>query len=232
VAIAAQLPLGLVHDAHYGRDTFVVGAPNYAALALVERWPDWPQNLVLLSGPEGSGKTHLAHIWAERSGGEILPASRLHEVDAVRFLTGGAGVVEDIDRSVSEQALFHLINTCREIGASLLMTSRKAIGEWQVGLPDLGSRLRLAAPAVVAAPDEVLLRQILVKLFADRQLIVDRSVIDFLLPRMERSFSAAAEIVADLDREALASGRPITRPMAARLLSSRQGTSDEFTDFE
>ena len=228
---ARQLPLGLVHRAEYGRDSYVVGASNRAALALIERWPDWPQDIVLLSGPEGAGKTHLAHIWAERSGAEFVLLQDRSGAGKATFLRRKAAVVEDIDRATgAEQALFHLINSAREAGASLLLTSRYPAGSWPVGLPDLRSRLRLAAPATLAAPDDALLRQVVVKLFADRQLIVDKSVVDFLLPRIERSFAAAAHIVAELDHEALASSRAITRPMAAQVLDRVHAALDGSPD--
>lgn len=228
-----QIPLGLVHPAEYGRDAFAVGASNRAALALVEKWPDWPQHVVLLSGPEGAGKTHLAHIWAAKSQAQIAGARNLQTIDPAGFLRGGAGVVEDIDQAgTDEQKVFHLINIGRELGGSLLLTSRRTAGGWPIELADLRSRLRLAAPAELAAPDEALLRQVMVKLFADRQLIVDRAVLDFLLPRIERSFSAATRIVAELDLEALASGRAITRPMAAAVLGRVHGALDESTDWQ
>ena len=119
-----------------------------------------------------------------------------------------------------DAALFHLINSAREAGASLLLTSRSPAGDWRVGLPDLASRLRMAAPATLAAPDDDLLRQVLVKLFADRQIMISRPVVDYLLLRMERSLRAAVDLVEALDRTALAEGGAITRPMAARVLSA------------
>ena len=223
----SQLTLPLGHDPQYGRDDFVVWPSNEAALRLIDRWPDWPAPVVVLSGPAGSGKTHLAHIWAERAGAEVLAASRL---DAVLARPGRVVALDDIDpQAVPEQPLFHLINSATEAGAHLLVTSRSPAALWKVGLPDLRSRLRLAAPAALASPDDDLLRQVLVKLFADRQLFVERPVIEYLLVRMERSLAAALVLVDRLDREALAAGNPITRAMAARFLAETEDVED-FSD--
>jgi chromosomal replication initiation ATPase DnaA len=227
----SQLPLALPHAPSFGRDDFMTGPSNSAALHLIESWPDWPAPVVLLTGPSGSGKTHLAHIWAERASAEIVPAAALSlDTDVSRLAPGGAIVVEDIlPDAVPEAALFHLINGVRELGSSLLLTSRSAPDDWRASLPDLRSRLRLAAPATLGAPEDDLLRRVLVKLFADRQLVVDKPVIDYLISRMERSLSAAVALVEAIDQEALAAGRRITRSMAAGILAGT-ATSGEFAD--
>lgn len=229
----SQLPLPLPYAPQYGRDNFIRGRCNDAALALVERWPDWPAHIILLSGPAGSGKTHLAHIWAARSGAAILRAAELdRRVPTDLFRTSGL-VIEDVDvRRVPEKPLFHLINSAGEAGARLLITSRGPAADWHVGLPDLRSRLRMAAPVALQEPDESLLRKVLVKLFADRQLGVDKTVIDYVLVRMERSLNSARRLVDALDRAGLAAGQPITRPLAARILSERAPAEGEFTERE
>jgi len=215
-----QLPLALPHAPSLGREDFMPGASNLAALRLVEAWPDWPSPVVLLSGPEGSGKTHLAHIWAARAGAPIVEAAALWAEDFMPFAPGRALVLEDVDaEAVPEAALFHLFNSVREQGGSLFVTSQLPAEDWHVELKDLRSRLRLATPMALGAPEDALLRQVLVKLFADRQLLVDKPVIDFLVARMERSLSAAGRLVDALDRAALAAGRRVTRPMAAGILA-------------
>jgi chromosomal replication initiation ATPase DnaA len=228
----AQLPLSLSHPAEYGRDSFVEGTSNVAALRAIESWPDWASPVAVLTGPSGSGKTHLAHIWANRSGARLLASGTLDIETVPSLAPRGALAIEDIAAgAVPERALFHLINAAKELDATLLLTSRRRVGEWQIGLPDLRSRLRMATPLVLEAPDEEFLRKVLVKLFADRQLMVDRAVLNYLLVRMERSLGRAAALVEALDREALASGRSITRATAARVLS---GTAEatKFTELE
>ena len=231
IPASRQLPLALGHLPEYGRDSFLIGQSNRAALSLVETWPNWPAPVVVLSGPAGSGKTHLAHIWAARVGAGWLTAADLRSGSPVPLPSGGGLVVEDVDgHDPPVQALFHLINSAKESGASLLLTSRVPAAGWRVALPDLRSRLRMAAPATLHEPDDDLLRQVVVKLFADRQLTVDKPVLDYLVLRMERSLSAAAALVEALDREALAAGQRITRPMAGRILAGAGGAAGEFAD--
>jgi chromosomal replication initiation ATPase DnaA len=226
-----QLPLALAHAPQYGRETFMSGPSNNAALKLIEAWPDWPSPVVLVTGPTGSGKSHLAHIWAERAKARILEAAGLSVAMLPELDAGSALAIEDIDAGpVPEAALFHMINRAKELGAWLLFTARQPAETWRVDLPDLRSRLRLAAPVTLGAPDEELLRRVLVKLFADRQLIVDKPVIDYLVVRMERSLSFAAALVRALDSATLAAGRRITRPVAAQILAEFAGASGEFAD--
>ena len=221
------MPLGLRHPAQYGRETFIVGNSNREAFEVAAHSAD---PVVLLIGPAGSGKTHLAHIWAARRGGRLIAATELAGAGLAEIEPGSAYAVEDIDAGgLAEAALFHLINAAREAGGYLLATARETPA---TSLPDLQSRLRLARPATLLPPDDLILRPVLVKLFADRQLVVEKPVVDFLLPRIERSFSAVAEVVDLLDHEALAAGQAITRPMAARILAEIEGRKQRFMEFE
>ena len=229
---APQLPLALPHVASYGRDDFMLGPSNEAALKLIESWPAWPSPVVLLAGPSGSGKTHLVNIWASIADAQIMDAGKLARLIHPTVSARGAIAIEDVaPEAAPEGALFHLINSVREVGGSLVITSRAPADEWRVNLPDVRSRLRMATPAALGAPDDELLRKVLVKLFSDRQLVVDKPLIDYLISRMERSLSAAVALVETLDREALAAGRPITRAMASAVLLGPLGGSDgEFAE--
>lgn len=213
-----QLALALDHTANLTRDDFLPGPSNENALALLDRWPDWPARMLALVGPEGSGKSHLASIWAKESGARFMSARAL-TVDALpEALATGALVLEDCAaEDLDERALFHLLNLVREDDGWLLLTTRSAPTSWTIALPDLASRLRAMPVASLAMPDEALLRAVMVKLFADRQLAVDEALIAYLLPRIGRSFVAARDAVDDLDREALQRGRPVNRTLAAEL---------------
>ncbi|WP_075217434.1 hypothetical protein [Mongoliimonas terrestris] len=222
-----QLPLSLPHEAALGRADFLVGEANEEAAALVDAWPDWPASVVLLIGPAGSGKSHLARAFAERSNAPIVRASDLAGTDPTALVGRGALVVEDADEpSLDETALFHILNAARGRGASVLITAHSIPSDWGLTLPDLLSRLRAAQPAILGPPDDDLLRRVLVKLFADRQIDLDAGIIDTLLIRMERSFAAANRIVDALDRESLARGRRVTRAMATEILAP-EGSDDD-----
>jgi chromosomal replication initiation ATPase DnaA len=219
-----QLALALDHGESFARDDFLSGPSNAAALTLIETWPDWPHRTVVLVGPEGSGKSHLAAIWAGEAGARFVSARALAETGPGAALATGALVVEDIaEGAFDERALFHLINLAREERAFVLFTTRTTPASWSVAIRDLGSRLKALPVVVLAAPDDALLRAVLVKLFADRQLAVDEGLIGYVMTRIERSFAAARATVARLDQEAMQRQRPLTRALAAEIL--REGQS-------
>jgi chromosomal replication initiation ATPase DnaA len=214
-----QLALSLDHAESFAREDFLSGPPNAAALALVESWPDWPNRAVMLIGPEGAGKSHLATIWAAESGARFLAARALDTASLPTALATGALVVEDMAAdAVDERALFHLLNLAREEQAFLLLTARTAPAGWTLTIRDLASRLKALPVIALAPPDDALLRAVLVKLFADRQLNVDESLIGYVSTRIERSYAAAREAVERLDQEAMRLQRPLTRALAADLL--------------
>jgi chromosomal replication initiation ATPase DnaA len=216
-----QLLLALEHAESFARDDFLEGPSNAAALALIERWPDWPSGAVALVGPEGSGKTHLASIWAEVSGARVLSARLLGETDVPGALATGALVLEDLSKdTLDERALFHLINLAREEGAFLLITARRPPTALPVELRDLASRLRALPTVGVNAPDDALLRLVMVKLAADRQIALDPGVANYVATRIERSFAAARAAIARLDEESMRQHRPVTRALASEIFRS------------
>jgi chromosomal replication initiation ATPase DnaA len=214
-----QLALMLPHAESFARDDFLEGPGNKSALALLEAWPEWPSHAVLLVGETGSGKSHLASIWAERSGARAIAARTLATAHVPDALATGALVIEDVDpASLDQQALFHLLNLAREEEADVLLTARTLPASWALEVKDLASRLRAIPVVQLRPPDDELLRALIVKFCADRQLVVDETVVSYLLPRIERSFAGARRAVALLDAEALRRGRPITRALAAEVL--------------
>lgn len=216
-----QLPLdiALPRRRAFGRDAFLVSGSNEAALAMVEGWRLWPGGQAALTGPEGAGKTHLAHVWMELSGAEKIAADKLSPEDAPALVAAGAAVVEDADRAAGvDTALFHLMNLARAEGAALLLTGRAPPARWPVGLPDLRSRLAALTHVALDPPDGALMEGLIAKQFADRHLRVGAGVARFLALRVERSAAAARETVARLDRRALETGRAITVPFAKETL--------------
>ena len=210
-----------------GRADFLVSGCNEAALRYLERWPNWPGRTLVLYGPEGCGKSHLVALWRERSGAAVIAGDALGDRDPLVLAQGGAcAVALDDAEHASERALLHLYNCCRESGASLLIVARATpAGSWPIALPDLASRLRAAPSVAIGLPDDALLAAVLVKQFADRQILVAPNVVDFAVRRMERSFAAAAALADRLDRLALAAQGPITLALA-RIALADQSPSD------
>jgi chromosomal replication initiation ATPase DnaA len=214
-----QLPLELPLEPRFGEEDFLVSDSNADAYQMIENWRSWPGGMLLLTGPSASGKSHLAHIWATQSNASLLSARSLAQADIPGLAAVGAVVVEDIDAArMDEAALFHLINLLTERGGYLMVTARTAPAQLRIATADLESRLRRMPMVSIAPPDDALIRALFVKLFVDRQLVVDTSLVDYLAVRIERSFTAVRSTVAQLDREALALGKRLTRAAAAKIL--------------
>ncbi len=218
--MSGQLALGFEHRPAMGEEDFLVTESNLEAVAWIDRWPDWPAPALTVHGPTGCGKTHLTQVWRARSGAAAVDAATLGEADVPALLARGGGqvAVDRPDRGVAERALLHLYNLVAERRGALLLTAEAPPARWGLRLPDLASRLAAAPAVAVRAPDDTLMAAVLAKLFEDRQLKVGQDVIDFLLLRLERSFSAARLLVAAADAAALAAHRRITVPLVREVL--------------
>lgn len=214
-----QLPLDLPVAQGFDIDDFLVSPSNEEAYGMLDRWPDWSDPIAVLVGSPGAGKSHLATIWATKAHAWTIARADLTDARVPELISNGALVIEDCDRTQGgEAALFHLINAARERRSFVLMTASSEPGHWQIQTPDLLSRLRLAPIIPLLDPDDALLGAILVKIFVDRQLIVDTSVIDLIKMRAERSIVSIRDIVERIDREGLARGKRITRALVLDIL--------------
>jgi chromosomal replication initiation ATPase DnaA len=217
-AAPRQLAFALDHAVSFAREDILSGPSNEAALALVDRWPDWPHRTMALVGPHGAGKSHIAAIWAERTGARTLSARLLPDIDLPSALATGALVLEDLSPDgLDERALFHLLNLAREERAFVLVTARSSPAGWPLTIRDLASRLRALPVVALGSPDDTLLRALIVKLAADRQLGLDEAVLSYLVNRVERSFAGAHAAISRLDEESLRQHRPVTKVLAAEL---------------
>ncbi|MEH6646782.1 HdaA/DnaA family protein [Sulfitobacter sp.] len=223
--MAMQLGFDLPVRTARGRDDFLVAPSNTMAVAMIENWRNWAGGKMVLTGPEGAGKSHLTHVWTDAAQARLIRAVDLRD-EAVPDLAQSSVAVEDIPRIAgdpqAQTALFHLHNMVLAEGHSLLLTGVGTVAHWGLTLPDLVSRLQGALEVSIDAPDDALLSTVLVKLLADRQLVPPSDVIPYLLNRMDRSFAAANRFVAALDRESLARKRPITRALAAQVLDKAE----------
>ncbi|MCF8496625.1 MAG: DNA replication protein [Alphaproteobacteria bacterium] len=225
---ASQIPLDFETRPALGREDFLIGPGNKDAVAWIDRWPEWPAPALILTGPAASGKTHMGAVWRDRTGAESVRPDRLLSETPEEFARAGRNLLLDgldpwLGDRAAETALFHLYNIFKEEGRTILITMRMAPSHVEFALPDLASRLRAAPVAAVHPPDERLLASVLIKLFSDRQLIVGNDVIRYVLPRMERSFAAARDIVESADRLALSQKRPISVPLLREILAGMQG---------
>lgn len=213
-----QLTFDLPVRPALGREDFLVSPSNAEAVAMIDAPALWPQRKLLLIGPEGAGKSHLAEVFARERQATIVEGGQIFDPG----IPPDAVVVEDAEKVAGrhEETLFHLHNRIAEAGGLLLLTARRAPGEWGLRLPDLLSRMQGTAVATLNPPDDALLGAVLVKLFADRQITVAPALVGWLLPRMDRSFAAARRLVAELDARALARGSAVTRALAAEVLDS------------
>ncbi|KEP70834.1 chromosomal replication initiator protein DnaA [Thioclava dalianensis] len=222
--MAKQLIFPLPIRSAQGREDFFIAPANALALSTLDAPQTWPNGRMILIGPEGAGKTHLAAIWAQEQGAEPLAARDLSDDDAPRLAAQRVAVIENTHQiggdRVRETALFHLHNLMQAEGGRLLLTARTPPRDWGVTLPDLISRMEASATVRITPPDDALLAAVLVKLFNDRQLMVSPVLIDWLVTRMDRSLATARRLVAALDDRALSEQRAITRPLAAQVLDS------------
>lgn len=224
---ADQLILDLGFRPALGAEDFIVGRSNEAALAMIERWPDWPARALLIVGPAGSGKTHLAHVWRLASAAGRVVAGEAVEPRLVALGDQSAAVIEDLDQGIAdEQALFHLLNQSRERRIDLLLTARTPPGHWSVRLPDLRSRVRSLPVIAIETPDEVLLQAVLVKLLSDRQLPATPHAVRHLARHMDRSMSVALRLVEAIDRALWQRPREVTRDLARKVLAEIARSGD------
>ena len=220
--MTTQLPLTLPLPSAYDKDSFVVGSANEKALGWLERWPDWPLPFkgLNLYGPSGSGKTHLSYLWAGR--GEAIALNNLSHFDQGQFLEKQHVVLDDFGVSgcYDDTAVFHLLNYISSVSGTLLILSPHPIAQHKSSLPDLRSRLRSVAAQEIDLPDDELLKAVLAKHFTDRQCTVSEQVLNYIVERMERSFSAAQRLSVEIDALALSRKVPVSLTIARQVLDS------------
>ena len=210
--MSAQLRLSLERAPDLARAAFVVSGSNALAVETLDGWPDWRGGALALIGPLGSGKTHLAAIWAARVGAATFPAN------GVEMMGEGAILVEDADARLPDETLFHLLNLSARPGAGLLLTSRIAPSLWPVRLPDLRSRLNALPTAGIDEPDDTVLGAMLDKFFFERNIRPSAELLAYLVRRIERSAQSARSVVARLDEAADETGRRVSRSLARLVL--------------
>jgi chromosomal replication initiation ATPase DnaA len=224
-----QLLLDLPHREALGREDFLVTSSNAAAVALCDQWPNWPTYAAILVGPQSCGKSHLVEVWRQRSGGLKIQANSLTTINVPNLLAGNAVAIEDLhEGEIDERAIFHVLNLAKQEGKFILFTSRLPPKQLGFKIPDLFSRLNSLPVVQIEAHDDTLLRGVLVKLFADRQLTVDEGLINYTLLRMPRSLATAQKLVAEVDHLALTEKAEVSKALVAKVLAKLENL-DLFT---
>lgn len=215
----AQLHFTFDHRPAMGQEDFLVAPCNEQAVKWIDSWPDWAGPALCLHGPTGCGKTHLAHVWQARSDAVMLEAQEIAGRTPEDLLSGATCcIIENADGDVDHPALLHLYNVVRERQGYLLLTAQQPPARWSISLDDLRSRLMAASAVQIGKPDEGLVGAVMIKLFADRQILIGKDVLVYLVMRIERSFEVARQVVDAVDSAALASHRRLTVPLARDVL--------------
>lgn len=215
-----QLLLNLSHREALGREDFLVMSSNTAAVELVDQWPNWPSYAAIIVGPESCGKSHLVEVWRQRSAAVKIHATDLTTANVPKLFDGKTAAIEDLHAGeIDERAIFHALNLAKQEGKFILFTSRLSTNQLSFKIPDLSSRLNSLPVVQIEAPDDALLRGVLVKLFADRQLTVDEGLINYTLLRMPRSLATARKLVAEIDHLALTEKAEVSKALVARVLA-------------
>lgn len=227
IKVHEQIPLDLGCRSAHGMMDFLLGPENRDAVGWIDRWPNWPAPTLILSGPAACGKTHLAAVWKDKANAEIIRPEWLLSRTAETIASVSENILIDgidpwMGERDAEETLFHLYNIFKEEQRTFLLTMRMAPNHIDFAIPDLASRMRAAPLASILAPDDTLLASVLIKLFSDRQLVVSNDVIRYILPRMERSFVAARDLVAKADRKALSNKQRITTRLMRDVLVDMQ----------
>lgn len=224
--LSPQLPFAFEAKRSYARADFVPGAANEEALALIEAWPAWPGRVCAVWGSQGSGKTHLAEIWRSLAQASALPVRELSVEMVADLVPGQAYVIDDADAVEGGAALFHLLNFINQSNGWLLMTGVEPPQRWWTQVPDLHSRLTAVPGVALQAPDEALIARVLLKLFGDRQLKLPEALIDYLVPRLRRSFAEAERIVVLIDTLSLQQKRNVSVDIGSRALRLLEAERD------
>lgn len=222
-ALPEQLTFDLGHRAAHDRDDFLISDANQDAVAWIDRWPNWSAPALVLHGPAACGKTHLAAVWRKQTKAKRIKPDMLSSLEANQIADLSEHLNIDPldpwigDRSI-ETTLFHLYNIMKEEQRTLLLTMRVPPIHLDFALPDLASRFRAAPVATIHPVDDTLLAALLVKQFSDRQLQINTDILNYIIPRIERSFAAISDLVKRIDKMTLREKRSISIPVVRHIL--------------
>ena len=228
MSLSGQMILPFEDRVDHDVESFIVAPSNQHAFDWIGRWPNWLFSALVLVGPAGCGKTHLASLWQSNSHAAWVDLATVGIEQAAALTAGGTPIlVEDCDRVLdetqAERRLLQLYNLAKAGGSRLLLTARRPPSQWRLELPDLESRLNSAMVVAIEPADDELLRSVAAKLFEDKQIGVREEVVAYLLARCERTVASVAQAVETLNTVSKERQRPITVPMAREVLFQSEG---------
>ena len=203
----------------YKKENFFVSNSNLEAFEILNNWPKWIKKFINLYGEKYSGKSHLAKIFELKSTCLNISEKNFTEEILIKFKTKQSLIIEDYQNNISENLLYSLINIVEQENKYLLITSEKPINEFNYKLNDLVSRLNNFLYIKLGAPDDELIYALIVKNFSDRQITIDKKLIDYIIKRIDRSYESIFIFISKVDQLSLQKGKPINLEVVNKVLS-------------
>lgn len=212
----------------FSEEEFLPSHSNEAAVRWVDGWPNWQRggeafHCLIINGPDGCGKTHLAHVWKKLADARIVKVEDLRGLSFIKN-EQKAYIIEDIDDKIIDkntaELILHLYNWLKEHGGYLLLTAKSEPNKWKINLADLSSRLLASETVKITPPDDALLQAVIIKQFSDRQIILSAKVVGYIIKHADRSFSFIRRLVEQIDNTSMSEKKKITIPMVKRVLKS------------
>ncbi len=204
-----QLLLDFDHNIEFNKHDYYVSKSNYLAFNLIKNWPKWERKILNISGDTFSGKTHLAKIFQDNSNAIYLDHSDINEEVFKKIKLNESIVIDDFEKIKNENLLYSLFNLIYQDNKYLLILSNRSISKINYNLDDLNSRAKNCLFAQIENPDDDLIFAIIVKNFSDRQIKLEKKLLEFIIKRMERSYGKIYEFIYKVDELSLKKKKPI-----------------------
>ena len=198
-----QLLLDFDYKQNFQDDDFYVGHSNYHAFELMNKWPSWEKNYINIIGEKYSGKSHLVNIFLKKFKGIKIEANLLNDENLKSIKPFQNIILEDLNLDINEKVIYTLFNIIDQENKFLIITSTKPITEFNFQLKDLCSRTKNCLLAMIEKPDDELMFALILKNLSDRQIVLDKKLIDFIIKRIERSYSKIFEFIYKIDKISL-----------------------------
>jgi len=198
-----QLLLDFDYEQNFKDDDFYVGKSNFYAFEIINKWPKWEKNFLNINGEKFSGKTHLTNIFLKKFNGIRIDINSLNDENLKSIKPYQNIVLEDLNLNINEKLIYSLFNIIDQDNKFLIVTSMKPISEINFQLDDLRSRTKNCLFANIQNPDDELMFALILKNLSDRQITLDKKLIDYIIKRIERSYGKIFEFIYKIDKISL-----------------------------